>query len=106
MLLHICSSLAILHSGSRRQLVNGVVLLATFFGVRLIYGNLIALDFFQTLSGPGPRALLPAYYPEIYKTAMATLSGLNLFWFYKMVKSVVKRFTGPEVGAKGNKRKA
>lgn len=86
------------YSGSKRQLINGVILLSTFFGVRLIYGNMISYDFFQVLSTPSAQALLQPHVPIVYKSMLAILSGLNVFWFYKMVKSVAKRFGGEQKG--------
>jgi len=79
-------------SGSKRQLVNGIILLVTFFSARLVYGNMTGYEFFQELSTPAAKASVGNYGTVLYKTAMVTLSGLNVFWFYKMVNSVVKRF--------------
>ncbi|KAI0658851.1 DUF887-domain-containing protein [Cubamyces menziesii] len=91
------------HTGSSAQWLNGVVLLSTFFSVRIVYGWYLTLDFMRSLYAA--RAELPTAYLLAFALGNLTLNGLNLTWFYKMIFAIRKRFdgeskplTGPENG--------
>ncbi|KAI1133494.1 TLC domain-containing protein [Nemania abortiva] len=113
-------------TGSRAQLYNGLVLIATFFSCRLVYGTYSSLLVYRDLwSGihQGPDVLaadkadaLPARYAEsmkfvtsssevplwlaaIYVGSNLTLNSLNFYWFFKMIEAVRKRFD-PKVEGK------
>lgn len=108
-------------TGSRAQLINGILLVITFFSCRLIYGtSQTAAAFYdvwvirrqETAYVPGPHipgAGFPAHHeskPQFvtlssrvpfwlclaYLTAGATLTYLNFYWFFKIIMSLRKRF--------------
>ncbi|KAI1435033.1 TLC domain-containing protein [Xylaria sp. CBS 124048] len=105
-------------TGSRLQLYNGLVLIATFFSCRLVWGtyqsSLVYRDLMAGLNAT-PDVLttdkldLPARYAEsmrfvnasttlptwlaaIYIGSNLTLNSLNFYWFFKMIEAVRKRF--------------
>ncbi|KAI0332566.1 DUF887-domain-containing protein [Cubamyces sp. BRFM 1775] len=80
------------HTGSSAQWLNGVVLLSTFFSVRIVYGWYLTLDFMHSLYAA--RAELPTIYLLAFALGNLTLNGLNLTWFYKMIFAIRKRFDG------------
>jgi len=108
-------------TGSRLQLYNGIALLVTFFGCRIVWGTyssiLIYSDIYKalttsalspvasllddgkcdgnasSLSGPGCEiGDLPMWLVTVYLVGNTALSLLNFFWFNQMVKAVRKRF--------------
>ncbi|KAF9061893.1 TLC domain-containing protein [Rhodocollybia butyracea] len=79
-------------TGSTFQLVNGILLLATFFFVRLIGGAYVSYQFFFTLYDAWDE--IPLAYALIYGTGNIVLQGLNVFWFMKMITALRKRFSG------------
>ncbi|EIN07165.1 DUF887-domain-containing protein [Punctularia strigosozonata HHB-11173 SS5] len=76
-------------TGSTLQLINGLCLLSTFAGARLIYGGIMSYDFFQTLYAV--RNELPTAYLIIYGLGNVVLQGLNWFWFTKMIDALRRR---------------
>jgi len=85
-------------TGSALQLVNGIVLITTFFCVRCIWGAMMSYDFFVTLDSVYDHILTP--YLIIYGGGNVLLQGLNWFWFTKMIAALVKRFQGKPNGHK------
>ncbi|KAG0705090.1 DUF887-domain-containing protein [Suillus ampliporus] len=85
-------------TGSALQLVNGIVLLVTFFFVRCVWGAKMSYDFFVTLNGVYDQVLTP--YVIIYGVGNVLLQGLNWFWFAKMIAALTKRFQGKPNGHK------
>jgi hypothetical protein len=90
-------------TGSTAQLVNGIALTSTFFGARLVWGSyqtwLLTRDMLAAWqAGPVPRWLFATYL-----VSNALLTGLNFFWFGKMIKALKRRFERKEVkdGKKG-----
>jgi hypothetical protein len=108
-------------TGSKLQMYNGIALLATFFGCRIVWGTyssiLIYSDIYKalttptnnsmaslldggkcdgnasTLDGPGCEiGDLPTWLVTVYLVGNTALSLLNFFWFNQMVKAVRKRF--------------
>jgi hypothetical protein len=108
-------------TGSRLQLLNGIMLVATFGCSRLLWGTyqsiLIYMDIwtawkspvlFETernsgtapiLSFTGPDATgqynqhpLPVLLVSIYLGGNTVLTALNFYWFRKMIVSILKRF--------------
>jgi hypothetical protein len=72
---------------------NGVLLLATYFGVRVGFGLYQSVRFFQLVLGEAGRSapvLLIAY----YALANVFLNGLNVVWFTKMVRVATRAFAG------------
>ncbi|KAJ3834716.1 DUF887-domain-containing protein [Lentinula raphanica] len=78
-------------TGTIFQLVNGILLLATFFGIRLVYGAYVSYNFFFTLYDV--RNKIPLVYLLIYGVGNIVLQGLNIFWFFKMISALQKRFS-------------
>ncbi|KAI0873964.1 TLC domain-containing protein [Hypoxylon argillaceum] len=103
-------------TGSRAQLYNGLVLIATFFSCRLVWGTYSSILVYRDLWAgvqQGPPLLAaagaPARYAEtmqfvtastgvplwlaaIYVGSNLTLNSLNFYWFFKMIDAVRKRF--------------
>ncbi|KAI9606466.1 hypothetical protein KEM48_001832 [Puccinia striiformis f. sp. tritici PST-130] len=78
-------------SGSKAQLYNGVALLLVFFFS--VLGNytsyqLFALSFEDGVSQKAGSRLL-----NTIRVLDLLLSGLNIFWFYQMISSVLNRFS-------------
>jgi len=86
-------------TGSLLQLVNGVFLLSSFLGVRLIYGGMISYDFFYTLYSVRDQVTWP--YLFVYGVGNILLQGLNWLWFMKMIAALRKRFLGSPAKANG-----
>ncbi|TFK30116.1 DUF887-domain-containing protein [Coprinopsis marcescibilis] len=81
-------------TGSNIQLVNGFLLLFSFFSVRLVYGGSISYQFFITLRNIWRE--IPWLYIIIYGGGNVALQGLNWLWFSKMIVAIRKRFSGSE----------
>jgi len=81
-------------TGSTFQLVNGGLLLFTFFSVRLVYGGSISYQFFITLLGIWRE--VPWFYTLIFGGGNFALQGLNWLWFSKMIAAIRKRFSAEE----------
>ncbi|MCJ1398457.1 hypothetical protein MMC11_001657 [Xylographa trunciseda] len=108
-------------TGSRIQLYNGLVLLATFFGCRLVWGTYQSIRVYQdvwaAIQSPGilpiiptntttaasidPRAeilrfqgdgIVPVWLACTYLGSNIVLNTLNFYWFGKMIEAVKKRF--------------
>ncbi|KJA27065.1 hypothetical protein HYPSUDRAFT_63325 [Hypholoma sublateritium FD-334 SS-4] len=80
-------------TGTRLQLVNGFFLIASFFLVRIVYGGTISVEFFLTLRKYHNQ--IPLLYQLVYGAGNFLLQGLNVFWFYKMIMALRKRFDTP-----------
>lgn len=108
-------------TGSKAQLYNGIVLLATFFSARLIWGvgqsAIVWYDMYRAIFvGPNVEFMsftpadeklagtedimmyakeagpLPIWLAAIYLLSNITLNTLNVIWFGRMIKAVRKRF--------------
>ncbi|EIM89588.1 DUF887-domain-containing protein [Stereum hirsutum FP-91666 SS1] len=80
------------NTGSLAQMINGVFLLGTFAGTRLVYGGIMSYRFFHTL-----RAIhhqIPFFIALFYGVGNVVLQFLNWFWFTKMIAALQKRFAG------------
>jgi hypothetical protein len=116
-------------TGSKAQLYNGILLIISFFGCRLIWGAyqsvLIYNDvwrawhaetplsngcshFFQAtglyalIDVPFRCRVLPTWLGAFYVGANTTLTLLNVFWFNKMISAIRKRFDKPKANGKTN----
>ncbi|KAI0780423.1 DUF887-domain-containing protein [Trametes elegans] len=78
------------YTGSSAQWINGVILLSTFFSVRIVYGWYLTLDFMHSLYAA--RAELSTFYLLVFAFGNLTLNALNATWFYKMIFAIRKRF--------------
>lgn len=100
-------------TGSLAQLINGLCLLATFFGCRLVWGTYSSVRVYQDMWSalhhqPSPSSPLSASSPEIMHYAITeqvplylaflylgsnlVLNSLNFYWFRKMIDTLRKRF--------------
>ncbi|KAH8106883.1 DUF887-domain-containing protein [Cristinia sonorae] len=77
-------------TGSVYQYVNGVILLGVFFSVRIVYGLYMSFYFMLTLRDV-QNDVQPLYL-VLLLVGNLILNGLNLFWFYKMIATLRKRF--------------
>ncbi|CAN3372085.1 hypothetical protein DIURU_000389 [Diutina rugosa] len=72
--------------------VNGLLLLFTFFSVRIVWGfysvALLAYDMWQM------KHLVPWYLPVMNLGLNLCLDGLNVFWFSKMLAIAYKKLSG------------
>ncbi|KAF9975036.1 hypothetical protein BGZ73_001443 [Actinomortierella ambigua] len=79
-------------TGSIYQLVNGIVLLVAFFCVRIVFGIYMSWQTYLSVLPVIDR--VPTHLIFIYTAANIVLNSLNLFWFYKMIQMVQRRFKG------------
>lgn len=108
-------------TGTKAQLYNGIVLLATFASCRLIYGSIqsiyVYIDMWKavhnspdagyiaashlnsTMTDPNINMMafadgepIPVWLVALYTASNITLNSLNWFWFRKMIAAVRKRF--------------
>ena len=95
-------------TGSRAQLLNGIALLTSFGGSRLVWGTYQSVnmyrDMWQAYSTPGENPV-PGWLAVAYVVSNTMLSGLNFFWFSKMIKAIRKRFDKGEDGEGGKKER-
>ncbi|KAI9202816.1 TLC domain-containing protein [Polychytrium aggregatum] len=77
-------------SGSRIQWINGIVLLLTFFGGRIVFGLTMSYCFWVDMLAEWDR--VPLVVSGIYCVSNIVLNILNIFWFHKMISAVRKRF--------------
>ncbi|KAG9240116.1 TLC domain-containing protein, partial [Calycina marina] len=121
-------------TGSRVQLYNGIVLLATFLSCRVLWGNYQSIKIYsdvwtalhtQTLDLPvsGNSAFaqrgstlglgtgenfgtmsLPTWLVIAYLGSNTVLNFLNVYWFAKMIQALMKRFRSPNLTSKMGKR--
>ncbi|CDH55806.1 tlc domain-containing protein [Lichtheimia corymbifera JMRC:FSU:9682] len=77
-------------TGSKLQLVNGIILISTFFIARIVVGfymsYLLWIDIYAV------KELIPLRYWIVYGTANVVTSFLNVYWFGLMLRSLRKRF--------------
>ena len=94
-------------TGTRAQLVNGITLLATFGGSRLVWGVYQSVNMYRdiwhaySLRGENP---VPPWLAVAYVVSNTVLNVLNFYWFGRMVTTIKKRFDKPEA-ASGKKRR-
>lgn len=86
-------------TGTKAQLVNGIALLASFGGSRLVWGSYQSVNMYRDIwtaySSRGENPV-PSWLAVAYVVSNTVLSGLNFYWFGKMVTTVKKRFDKPE----------
>ncbi|KAH0536294.1 hypothetical protein FGG08_006832 [Glutinoglossum americanum] len=121
-------------TGSRAQLYNGLLLLFTFFGCRLVWGTYQSVrvyqDVWSALQYPGPHNYNNSSYPDhdgskdaaemmrfagdqripvwlavTYLGSNILLNTLNFYWFGKMIEAVRKRFSKKAPGKEEGKEK-
>lgn len=94
-------------TGSRFQLINGIALIASFGASRLVWGTYQTVnmyrDVWQALKTPGELPV-PPWLALAYLLANTMLSGLNFWWFSRMIVTVSKRFEKPRAQANKKER--
>lgn len=94
-------------TGSTLQLVNGIALLTTFGGSRLVWGTYqnysMYKDIWKAVNNPGELPV-PSWLALAYLASTTALSCLNFYWFGKMMQAVAKRFDKPNK-KQGRKKK-
>lgn len=108
-------------TGGNAQMINGIALLMTFFGSRLIWGTYQSVKVYQDLAHllrvPESEAkswfhgsevmrysdkhVLPLWLAYTYLASNTLLTALNFYWFGRMIKTVTNRFYSP----RGNRAK-
>lgn len=112
-------------TASRAQWINGVLLMSSFFMVRLVWGNyqsvLMYTDIWRALGEPSLAQILsgrvntsvkgmpvhdsvPLWLSYTYVIGNTVLSFLNVFWFRIMVVTIRKRFEQKLPKEEGKKR--
>lgn len=105
-------------TGSRAQWYNGIILLASFFSCRLLWGTyqsvrvyqdvwaglhyehgVQGLESLQTDTGVMQFATgekVPVWLAIVYLGSNVVLNTLNFYWFGKMIETVRSRFRDPQ----------
>jgi len=79
-------------TGSTLQLVNGVFLLSTYVGARLIWGTYNSYQLLQLLFFSDAGLDAPKNVRVLYLGLNLLMNSLNFFWFRAMVAALRKRF--------------
>lgn len=102
-------------TGGNAQLINGIALLATFSGSRLIWGTYQSVQVYQDLAhvlriresvpqswfdgskvmGYSDKPVLPLWLAYSYLISNTLLTVLNFYWFWRMIDTVTNRFRSP-----------
>ena len=98
-------------TGSRAQLYNGLLLIATFFCCRIVWGPIQSYSVFRDVwdaywNPPLTRAEgieVPLWLALTYLGSNTILNCLNYYWFGRMIDAVRKRFTPPAGTKPGEK---
>ncbi|KAI9326719.1 TLC domain-containing protein [Obelidium mucronatum] len=77
-------------TGSMVQLVNGIILLIVFFVARIVVGLYFSVELYVAMYNEFEK--IPLHLVIAYSSLNLVLNALNIFWFYKMVDSVRRRF--------------
>ena len=99
-------------TGGNAQLINGIALLVTFFGSRLVWGTYQSLKVYRdlvhvirmpasetqgwphgsVLMGFSGKQVLPVWLAYTYLVNNTLLMVLNFYWFSRMIETVTSRF--------------
>ncbi|RCI00242.1 hypothetical protein CU098_011507 [Rhizopus stolonifer] len=85
-------------TGSKIQLMNGIVLLSTFFGARVVFGPYMSYKLWNDIYTV--KDDVPLRYWIVYGTANFATTCLNFWWFSQMIAMLRKRFPAKEQVAK------
>lgn len=92
-------------TGGRAQLVNGILLIFTFFSCRIVWGTLNAVfvfqDIYKTYYNPPADIIaqgrqFPAWLGFVYLFSNTILNFLNYYWFSRMIVTLRARFEKPK----------
>ena len=86
-------------TGSNLQLYNGIALIVSFGGSRLVWGNYQSFrmyqDVWRAIQNPGELPV-PPWLAVAYVASVTLLSALNFYWFGRMIQTVRSRFEKPK----------
>lgn len=89
-------------TGSTAQLVNGILLLLSFGGSRLVWGTYQSVSMYRDIwtayTAPGENPVA-SWLAVSFVVANTILCTLNFFWFSKMIAALRKRFDAPDAKA-------
>lgn len=99
-------------TGSKPQLYNGLLLIATFFCCRIVWGPIqsfrVFRDVFYAYKNPpltkDDGVPVPLWLALLYLGSNAILNFLNYYWFGRMIDAVRKRFA-PKSEKGGDEKK-
>ncbi|KAI9491011.1 TLC domain-containing protein [Zychaea mexicana] len=77
-------------TGSKLQLINGVMLISVFFMARIVFG--LSMSYYLWVEIYAVREMVPWSYFVIYGVANVVTSLLNIYWFGLMLRMLRKRF--------------
>ncbi|KAF9372673.1 hypothetical protein BGX21_004713 [Mortierella sp. AD011] len=86
-------------TGTIYQFINGIILLSLFLCVRIMFGIYMSYQTYQTAMLVIDQ--IPWHLIIVYSLANVILNSLNIYWFYKMIESLTKRFKPANKGGKG-----
>ena len=102
-------------TGGKAQLINGIALLVTFSGSRLVWGTYQSVKVYQDLAYVlrmpqskiqsrlnesevmrySENQVLPLWLAYTYLASNTLLTVLNFYWFWRMIDTVSNRFRSP-----------
>jgi len=77
-------------SGKPLHMLNGMILLLTFFFGRVIIGPFYSVDFFYEVFKNWNK--IPLLFRVIYLVSNSTLNMLNVYWFILLARGFARRF--------------
>lgn len=84
-------------NNTRFYIINGALMILTFFASRCIWGLWVSYDFWvqsmKELAHPTPDGF-PAFAVHIYRLANICLTALNIYWFCKMMTKAIAVLMG------------
>lgn len=75
---------------SRLYVINGLLLVAVFGGVRIVYGLAASASFWADTYAAALSGGLPTPIILWYATSNLSLNGLNIFWFSRILRGALK----------------
>ncbi|GAA6044136.1 hypothetical protein JCM8097_002788, partial [Rhodosporidiobolus ruineniae] len=90
-------------TGSKAQLINGVLLVTTYISARLLFGTYNSYRMWRILLplssdtsfGAHQARATPMWIRGLYLFLNILMNGLNFFWFRLMLLALRKRFVAP-----------
>ncbi|KAI8086625.1 TLC domain-containing protein [Halteromyces radiatus] len=79
-------------TGTKAQLINGIFLILSFFGARIVFGIYMTIQMWTDIYAV--KELVPLRYIVVYGSANFATVCLNLYWFRLMINMLRKRFPG------------